>query len=76
MQSNAGCWRRRLAVLVIGGAGWLQPAVGRWCQGHNIVATIEEEQDQATEWLWTYNNERPIMTIGGMTPALKLKTAA
>jgi transposase InsO family protein len=38
--------------------------------------TIEEAQDQATEWLWTYNNERPKMGIGGMTPAMKLKTAA
>jgi len=33
-------------------------------------------QNQATEWLWTYNNERPNMGIGGMTPAMKLKTAA
>ncbi|NKX62620.1 transposase, partial [Labrenzia sp. 5N] len=27
-------------------------------------------------WLWTYNNERPNMAIGGITPAMKLKTAA
>ena len=33
-----------------------------------IFETIEEAQDQATEWLWTYNNERPNMGIGGMTP--------
>jgi putative transposase len=25
--------------------------------------------------LWTYNNERPNMAIGGITPAMKLKTA-
>ena len=37
---------------------------------------IEEAQEQATEWLWTYNNERLNMAIGGMTPAMKLKTAA
>jgi len=37
---------------------------------------VEEAQDQATEWLWTYNRERPNMGIGGMTPAVKLKTAA
>jgi transposase-like protein len=30
----------------------------------------------ATEWLWTYNNERPNMGIGGLTPAMKLKMAA
>jgi putative transposase len=44
--------------------------------GQYIFETIEEAQDQATEWLWTYNNERPNMGIGGMTPAMKLKTTA
>jgi len=42
----------------------------------NIFETIEEVQDQATEWLWTYNNDRPNMAIGGITPAMKLKMAA
>ena len=28
-----------------------------------------------TRWLWTYNNERPNMGIGGMTPMQKLKAA-
>jgi len=41
-----------------------------------IFETIEEAQDQATEWLWTNNNERPNMGIGGITPAMKFKTAA
>jgi len=41
-----------------------------------ISETIEEAQDQATEWLWTYNNERPNMGIGGITPAMKLIAAA
>jgi putative transposase len=41
-----------------------------------IFETIEKAQDQATEWLRTYNNERPNMGIGGMTPAMKLKSAA
>ena len=27
----------------------------------------------STEWLWTYNNDRPNMGIGGITPAQKLK---
>jgi putative transposase len=42
----------------------------------NIFETIEEAQDQATTWLWTYNNDRPNRAIGGITPAMKLKTAA
>ena len=42
----------------------------------NIFETIEEAQDQATQWLWTYNNGRPNMAIRGITPAMKLKTAA
>jgi putative transposase len=42
----------------------------------NIFETIQEAQDQATKWLWTYNNDRPNMAIGGITPAMKLKQAA
>ncbi len=42
----------------------------------NIFETIEEAQEQATRWLWTYNNDRPNMAIGGITPAMKLKQAA
>ena len=38
--------------------------------------SIREVQDYATEWLWTCNNERRKMGIGGMTPAQKLKMAA
>jgi putative transposase len=41
-----------------------------------IIESIEEAQDQATQWLWTYNNDRPNMGIGGITPAMKLKMAA
>lgn len=37
--------------------------------------SIEEVQEHATRWLWTYNNERPNMGIGGMTPIQKLKAA-
>lgn len=37
--------------------------------------TIEEVQDHATRWLWTYNNERPNMGIGGVTPIQKLNAA-
>ena len=42
----------------------------------NIFETIEEAQSQATKWLWTYNNDRPNMGIGGITPAMKLNIAA
>jgi putative transposase len=44
--------------------------------GRYMFDSIREVQDYATEWLWTYNNERPNMGIGGMTPAQKLKMAA
>ncbi len=37
-----------------------------------IFTTIEEVQDAATRWLWTYNNERPNMALGGITPMQKL----
>lgn len=38
-----------------------------------MFATIKEVQDYATDWLWTYNNDRPNMGLGGITPAQKLK---
>ena len=41
--------------------------------GQHIFETIEEVQRHATQWLWTYSNERPNMAIGGVTPAMKLK---
>ncbi len=46
-----------------------------WLDQH-IFETIEKAQDQATKWLWTYNNDRPNIAIGVVTPAMKLKTAA
>ena len=46
-----------------------------WLDQH-IIETIEEAQDFATQWPWTYNNDRPNMDIGGITPAQKLKIAA
>ena len=41
-----------------------------------IIESIEEAQDFATQWLWTYNNDCPNRGIGGITPAQKLKMAA
>ena len=40
-----------------------------------IIESIKEAQEFATKWLWTYNNERPNMGIGGMTPIQKMKMA-
>ncbi len=41
-----------------------------------LFESIEEVQDAATRWLWTYNNERPNMALGGCTPRQKLAMAA
>jgi len=41
----------------------------------NEFKSIEHAQEEATKWLWTYNNERPNMAIGGITPARKLANA-
>ena len=38
--------------------------------------SIAEVQASATRWLWTYNNERPNMALGGITPIMKLARAA
>ena len=46
-----------------------------WLDQHTIES-IEEAQDFATQWLWTYNNDRPNMGIGGITPAQKLNMSA
>jgi putative transposase len=64
-----------------------QPQQNAYVERHNrtvlhewldqyIIESIEDAQDQATQWLWTYNNDRPNMGKGGMTPAMKLKMAA
>lgn len=41
-----------------------------------LFKDIEEVQNQATDWLWHYNNERPNMALGGFTPKQKLARAA
>jgi putative transposase len=43
---------------------------------HYLFDSIEEVQEFATRWLWTYNHERPNMAIGGITPKQKLASAA
>lgn len=44
--------------------------------GHYLFESIEEVQQRATNWLWTYNHERPNMGLGGITPIQKLALAA
>jgi putative transposase len=41
-----------------------------------LFDTLEEVRAFATRWLWTYNNERPNMALGGITPKQKLAMAA
>jgi putative transposase len=41
-----------------------------------LFDSIEEVQDYATRWLWTYNHERHNIAIGGITPKQILALAA
>lgn len=41
-----------------------------------LFDSIEEVQESATRWLWTYNHERPNMALGGITPMQRLALAA
>ena len=38
-----------------------------WLDQH-IIETIEEVQDFATQWLWTYNNDRPNISAASHPP--------
>ena len=44
--------------------------------GQYLFESIAQVQDHATQWLWTYNNERPNMALGGITPMMKLERTA
>jgi putative transposase len=41
-----------------------------------LFDSIHDVQAFATQWLWSYNHERPNMAIGGITPKQKLAMAA
>jgi len=41
-----------------------------------LFDSINQVQDMATRWLWTYNHEHPNMALGGITPMQKLALAA
>jgi putative transposase len=45
-----------------------------WLNQH-LFSSIPQAQKTATEWLWQYNNQRPNMALGGITPAQKLEAA-
>jgi putative transposase len=34
----------------------------------NFFDSIDQAQEAATKWQWTYNNERPSMALNGLTP--------
>lgn len=40
--------------------------------GQYLFDSIAEVQEYASDWIWTYNHERPNMALGGMTPKQKL----
>ena len=42
---------------------------------HYLFESIDEVQRHATNWLWTYNNERPNMALNGIIPMMKLAAA-
>lgn len=46
-----------------------------WLDEH-LFESIDHAQRTATDWLWRYNNERPNMALGGITPKQKLALAA
>lgn len=46
-----------------------------WVDEHLFNST-DHAQRTATAWLWRYNNERPNMANGGITPIQKLALAA
>ena len=41
-----------------------------------LFDSIDEVKEFATRWLWSYNNERPNMALGGITPMQRLGLAA
>ena len=43
---------------------------------HHLFDSLDEVQNFATSWLWTYNHDRPNTGIGRITPIQKLALAA
>jgi len=34
---------------------------------HHLFETLDEIQEFSTNWLWTYNHDRPNIGLGGIT---------
>jgi putative transposase len=45
-----------------------------WLNQH-LFESLNHAQETATQWLWTYNTERPNTAIGGVPPREKLNAA-
>jgi hypothetical protein len=45
------------------------PSVGQFSVGGNI----QEVQDAATKWQWSYNHDKPSIALNGLTPIQKLQ---
>jgi hypothetical protein len=43
---------------------------------HHLFDCVDQVQNYATQWLWTYNHERPNRALGDITPVHKLAMAA
>ena len=41
----------------------------------HLFESIDQVQYFATDWMWTYNHERPNISLGGITPKQKLALA-
>jgi len=41
-----------------------------------LFESIDDVQNHATDWLWTYNNEPPHTALGGYPPRARLAMAA
>jgi putative transposase len=42
------------------------------CLDLHLFESVEQAQDITTQWLWTYNNERPHFALGGIPPRAKV----
>ena len=47
----------------------------QWLNQH-LFESLNQARATATKSLWRYNNDRPNMAIGGITPIQKLQQAA
>lgn len=43
-------------------------AASSFWRAQTLFETIEQVQESATLWRWTYNHERPSMALGGIMP--------